>query len=108
MSEICESNRPPHNTTVAFIGIGLMGYPMAANLAKAGYQLQAWNRSINKAAPLTQLGAQVCDSVEQALQGADLVVTMLETGPVVDAVLYQRQQYKRAPRGTLFIDMSCP
>ncbi|WP_421862990.1 NAD(P)-dependent oxidoreductase [Motiliproteus sp.] len=91
---------------VAFIGIGLMGLPMATNLLKAGYRPQLWNRTVEKTAPLEALGSEVCDSLEQALSDVDIVITMLETGPVVDQVLYQSGAYRCANAGTLFIDMS--
>ena len=44
---------------IAFVGIGLMGLPMASRLLRAGYPLSAWNRTKEKALPLTELGADV-------------------------------------------------
>lgn len=91
---------------IAFIGIGLMGLPMASNLLKAGYPVQVWNRTVEKTAPLQQLGATVCETIEQVVSDVDIVITMLETGPVVDRLLYQSQVFQQADAGTLFIDMS--
>lgn len=72
-------------TTVAVLGAGgIMGRPMARNLAEAGFAVRAWNRSLEKARPLESAGAQVLDSPAAAAQGADIVVTMLAD---TDAVL---------------------
>ncbi|RDE24707.1 NAD(P)-dependent oxidoreductase [Motiliproteus coralliicola] len=94
------------STRIAFIGIGLMGLPMATNLLQAGYPVLVWNRTAAKTLPLQELGAQVCDSVEHAISDADIVITMLETGPVVDQLLYQTKAFQQANAGTLFVDMS--
>lgn len=71
---------------VGFIGLGIMGSPMAANLARAGFGLTVYNRTPAKAAPLAKLGARVADT-PAAVADADTVVLML-TGPdAIDAVL---------------------
>jgi 3-hydroxyisobutyrate dehydrogenase len=69
--------------TIAVLGAGLMGLPMARNLAQAGYAVRAWNRSRDKAEPLTEHGAQILDSPAQAAEGADVVVTMLADADAV-------------------------
>ncbi|MCW8884884.1 MAG: NAD(P)-dependent oxidoreductase [Motiliproteus sp.] len=95
------------NTTVAFLGIGLMGLPMTNNLLLAGYQLQVWNRTRKKAEALAQDDQlKITDSVEEALEGADVIISMLENGAVVEHVLFHRQSYLASQEGTLFIDMS--
>lgn len=95
------------NTTVAFIGIGLMGLPMANNLLAAGFTLRAWNRTRRKAEALNASDKLIiCDSVEDAIREADVVVTMLETGPIVEGLLYAEQQFRASPEGCLFIDMA--
>src|SRR5881227_2890197 len=73
--------------TVAVLGTGIMGLPMAANLAKAGLAVRAWNRTTEKARPLAEHGAKVCESAAQAIEGADIVVTMLADGPTIQSVL---------------------
>ena len=90
--------------TIAFLGIGLMGKPMATRLLQAGYPVTAWNRSRNKADALAALGATVADTPQQAATEADIVITMLEAGPVVAEVL--RQALPGMRPGTLVIDMS--
>jgi 2-hydroxy-3-oxopropionate reductase len=89
---------------VAFLGIGLMGRPMAARLARAGFMLRAWNRSADKAQALAADGAIPCASLGQAVAGAQIVVSMLADGPAVGAAI-EAALPGMAP-GTLWIDMS--
>ncbi len=78
------------STRIAFLGTGLMGAPMAGNLLRAGFELTVWNRTTAKTARLAELGAHVGDSPAGAVQGAEMVLTMLESGPVVAEVLFER------------------
>jgi 3-hydroxyisobutyrate dehydrogenase len=64
-------------TTVAVLGTGTIGEPIARNLARAGFDVQAWNRTRAKAEPLAEDGATVCDSAAEAARGAGLVLTVL-------------------------------
>jgi 3-hydroxyisobutyrate dehydrogenase len=64
-------------TTVAVLGTGTIGEPIARNLARAGFDVHAWNRTRAKAEPLAEDGATVCDSAAEAARGADLVLTVL-------------------------------
>ena len=89
---------------VAFLGIGLMGRPMAARLAQAGCALRAWNRTAAKAQALADFGATACASIDEAVAGAAIVISMLEAGPVVGAAI-EAALPVMAP-GTLWIDMS--
>lgn len=91
---------------IAFIGIGLMGLPMAKRLCEAGLQPHVWNRTRAKAEPLAALGAQVHDTLAEAVHQADVVVTMLEDGKVVESVLFADGLAKALQRGSLLIDMS--
>jgi 3-hydroxyisobutyrate dehydrogenase-like beta-hydroxyacid dehydrogenase len=90
--------------TLAFLGIGLMGKPMATRLAAAGYGVHAWNRSTAKAEALRAIGAMPCAELAVAVQGATIVISMLEAGPVVGQVLDAALSHL-AP-GALWIDMS--
>ncbi len=74
--------------TIAFLGIGLMGFPMARRLCQAGHTVHAFNRSRDKAERLTPFGARIFDTAAQAVQGADTVVCMLENGEVTGDVLF--------------------
>ena len=62
--------------TAAFIGLGVMGYPMAGHLANQGHQVRVWNRTAAKAQQWAeQYGGQACDSIADAVHGAELVMT---------------------------------
>jgi 2-hydroxy-3-oxopropionate reductase len=90
--------------TLAFLGIGLMGKPMATRLAQAGYPLHAWNRTPAKAEALRESGAIPQADLAEAVRGADIVISILEAGPVVGKVLDAALVALRP--GTLWIDMS--
>lgn len=89
---------------VAFLGTGLMGAPMAARLLAAGYPLTAWNRTAARAQALQPAGAQVAATPAAAVDGSDIVITMLEDGAVVAQVTELAAAGLRA--GMLVIDMS--
>jgi 2-hydroxy-3-oxopropionate reductase len=91
---------------IAFLGIGLMGLPMARNLLKAGYPVTVWNRTRSKAEVLSAEGASVAGQPADALREADMVITMLENGAIVDAVLFASDAVKSLPKGALVVDMS--
>jgi 3-hydroxyisobutyrate dehydrogenase len=74
-------------TTVAVLGTGIMGAPMARNLAAAGFTVRAWNRTREKAQPLVDDGITVTDTAAEAADGADIVLTMLFDGDAVEQVM---------------------
>jgi 3-hydroxyisobutyrate dehydrogenase len=69
------------------LGTGTMGAPIARNLARAGFEVRAWNRSREKAEPLAEDGARVEDSAAAAASEADAVLTMLSEGQAVEDVM---------------------
>ncbi|MFC7304244.1 NAD(P)-dependent oxidoreductase [Streptomyces monticola] len=75
--------------TVSVLGTGIMGAAMARNLAGAGHTVRAWNRSRAKAEPLAADGVIVADSPAEAVQDADVVLTMLYDGPAALDVMRQ-------------------
>jgi len=91
---------------IAFLGIGLMGYPMAKRLCEAGHDVQVWNRTLAKAQLLAPFGAQVHTSPEAAVRNADVTITMLDNGTVVGNVLFDLGTAKALPANSLVIDMS--
>ncbi|MEV6008536.1 NAD(P)-dependent oxidoreductase [Streptomyces sp. NPDC051976] len=91
----------PH---IAFLGLGLMGAPMARRLLDAGYPLTVWNRTASRAEPFAALGAQVAPSAAAAVKDADVVVTMLADPAAVTAVLDEIAPALRP--GTRWIDTS--
>jgi 2-hydroxy-3-oxopropionate reductase len=94
-------------TTVGFIGLGIMGGPMAANLVRAGFDVVGHNRSSEPVRRLVERGGRGADSVAAAVSDAEVVVTMLPDSPDVEAVaLADDGIYARARPGTLHLDMS--
>ncbi|MGH6640753.1 MAG: NAD(P)-dependent oxidoreductase [Polaromonas sp.] len=91
---------------IAFLGTGSMGLPMARRLCEAGHALQVWNRTPGKAAALAALGAAVHARASTAVATADMVVGMLENGPVVEDVLFAQGVAVAMKPGALFIDMA--
>ncbi|MDO9378352.1 MAG: NAD(P)-dependent oxidoreductase [Nocardioidaceae bacterium] len=72
---------------VALLGLGTMGAGMAHNILAAGLELSVWNRSPDKAAPLAEAGATVAATPAEAVEGADVVVTMLfDTASVLEVM----------------------
>lgn len=92
----------PH---IAFLGIGLMGSPMVRNLIDAGYPMTLWNRTATKCDPFADQ-AIIADSPATAVQQADIVITMLENGTVVDDVLVGQGAIDNLEAGAVLIDMS--
>ena len=75
---------------VGFVGLGVMGQPMALNLAKAGARLIVWNRTPERADPLRNVGAVVAHGVEDVFAGSRIVILMLINETVIDTVLDRR------------------
>lgn len=73
--------------TVAVLGTGITGEPIARNLLRAGVEVRAWNRTRAKAEPLAGDGAVICDEPAEAAHGADVVVTMLHDAGTVEHVI---------------------
>ena len=91
---------------IAFIGTGLMGFPMARNLLQAGFDVTAWNRSPDKAKALEPFGGKVSLLALDAVQDADVIITMLSDGPAVADMLFAQGLAGAMRRGAVFIDMS--
>jgi len=89
-------------TAVAVLGTGTIGEPVARNLAQAGFDVRVWNRTREKAEPLAQDGATICDSAAEAARGADVVLTVLadaeSTAETVEEVEF--------PEGAVWIQMA--
>jgi len=93
--------------TVAFIGLGIMGGRMVKNVLKAGYAVQAQNRTAVKAEALAPLGVTVVATPREAATGAELVVTMVADPPALAAVLEGPDgAFAGCRPGTVVVDMS--
>jgi 2-hydroxy-3-oxopropionate reductase len=96
-----------HMTTIGFIGLGIMGLPMAKNLLKAGHDVVGYNRSRARIDALVAAGGRGAGSVAEAAEGADIVITMVPDSPDVEAVvLGDDGVFANSHAGRLFIDMS--
>jgi 2-hydroxy-3-oxopropionate reductase len=94
-------------SSVGFIGLGVMGGPMAANLVKAGFEVYGFNRSPGKVDRLVEAGGRRASSVADAVRGRDAVISVLPDSPDVEAVaLGEDGVFTHARAGSLFIDMS--
>jgi len=92
---------------VGFVGLGTMGGAMAANVARAGHDVTAWNRTAGRATALADLGVAVADSPAAVARASELVVTIVSDTPDVEAVLFGPDGVAEgAGRGSLVIDMS--
>ena len=92
---------------VGFIGLGVMGRPMAANLCAAGYDLVVHNRSRGAVDKLAALGARVAADVAEAATGADVIITMLPDSPqVLEVALGPDGVLSHAREGATLVDMS--
>jgi 2-hydroxy-3-oxopropionate reductase len=97
----------PGRTRVGFIGLGLMGLPMARNLLQAGYELTVYNRTAAKAEPLVAAGARRASSPAEVGRQSDVAITMVTDSPDVEAVVAGPEGLlEGAAAGTTWIDMS--
>src|SRR3954465_15827195 len=92
---------------IGFIGLGLMGRPMSANLLKAGFPLTVWNRTASKMEPLVAQGAKAAGSPREAAAAADVVITIVSDPPALQQVLEGEQgALAGLRRGSVMIDCS--
>lgn len=92
---------------IAFIGLGIMGSPMAVHLAEAGHTVAGYNRTPDKTQPLVEAGGRAAESIADAVRDADVVCVMVPDSPDVQEVLAgEGGVFENAPAGTLVIDFS--
>ena len=91
---------------IGFIGIGLMGFPMAKNLLKSDYRLKASNRSQDKADRLKEFGAEVSVSIKEVVTNSDVIITMLTDDSAVEKVMGSDEFISNIKEGATVIDMS--
>jgi 3-hydroxyisobutyrate dehydrogenase len=90
---------------IAFVGLGIMGAPMARNLREAGFELSVWNRTAEKAERFAnEHGARAAATPAEAVTGADALITIVTDSPQVEEVL--DQALPALPEDALVIDMS--
>jgi 2-hydroxy-3-oxopropionate reductase len=94
-------------TSIGFIGLGIMGGPMAANLLRAGYEVIGFDRSSERVDQLQRQGGRAASKVAEVVRAADVVVTMVPDSPdVEDVALGADGILANAKSGQLYIDMS--
>ena len=91
---------------IGFIGIGLMGLPMAKNILKSGFNLKAFNRSQNKTEPLKEFGAEITTSIDEVVKDSDVVITMLTDDLAINDVMDSPNFLENLKSGATVIDMS--
>lgn len=84
----------------------MMGFPMARRLCEAGCTVNVWNRSRSKAERLQDVGARVTDTPAEAVAEADIVITLLENGDIVEDVLFRQGTLAGLRPGSVVVDMS--
>lgn len=94
-------------TSIGFIGLGIMGLPMARNLITAGHDVVGYDRNPDALTKLAEAGGRTAGSIAEAAKGADIVITMVPDSPQVEeVVLGEGGLLENARKGLLFIDMS--
>jgi 3-hydroxyisobutyrate dehydrogenase len=92
--------------TVAVLGTGIMGAPIARNLQRAGYAVRAWNRSHDKAAVLGKDGVTVADTPADAARGANFVMTVLIDGEAVEQTMVDGGALKAMGKDAIWLQCS--
>jgi 3-hydroxyisobutyrate dehydrogenase len=90
---------------VAFLGTGRMGGPMAANLARGGFDVRVWNRTRSHAEPLAADGAVVAATPAEAVRGATVVISMLADGPATEQAAIGPDGFLAADSETIWVQM---
>jgi 2-hydroxy-3-oxopropionate reductase len=94
-------------TSIAFIGLGIMGSPMAVHLQQAGHDVVGYNLHPDKTAPLVEAGGRAAASVAEAVLDVEVVAVMVPDSPdVQDVLLGEEGVFASAKEGTLVIDFS--
>lgn len=91
---------------IAFLGLGAMGMPMAANLAKAGHNLVVWNRSRKPLSGFDAAAPRVADSPAEAARDAEAVLTMLADDHALEAVVHDGGLLRALPPDAIHVSMS--
>ena len=92
-------------STIAFIGLGIMGSPMACHLVNAGHTVIGLDASPERTAAVVEAGGKAAESIQQAVKDADVVAVMVPDSPQVESVLLGDDGvFAHAQPGTLVID----
>jgi len=104
--QIARADQVRRTPPIAFLGTGRMGGPMAANLARAGFEVRAWNRTADRAEDLAEYGAIPAASPAHAVDGAGILITMLADGPATEQVWRELEGVLAANPGLIWVQMA--
>jgi 3-hydroxyisobutyrate dehydrogenase-like beta-hydroxyacid dehydrogenase len=97
----------PGHTKIGFIGLGLMGSPMALNLRKAGYAFTVWNRTASRADELVAAGATLAKSPHEVAAASDFLITIVSDPPALEEVLWGPHGAMQSLKpGAIYMDSS--
>jgi len=106
MTDVNGMQSPIFAEEVGFVGLGVMGQPMALNMAKAGVNLIVWNRTAARAEALKEAGATVATNIDQVFQRARIIFAMLFNEAALDAVLHRgTSEFARLVAGKVVVSM---
>ena len=91
---------------IAVLGTGIMGGPMARNLLRTGHEVTVWNRTVEKAQGLEEVGARVASTPADAVRDAEIVLTMLADARAVEETMIESGALDVMPKGALWIQSS--
>jgi 2-hydroxy-3-oxopropionate reductase len=92
--------------TIGFIGLGLIGKPMAQNLLRAGFPLTVWNRTKSKADDLVRSGAKLAENPRELAAQSDVLITIVSDPPALEEILFGSGALQALRKGTILIDSS--
>src|SRR5580693_2572533 len=101
-----DHSKPRTTPVIAFLGTGRMGGPMAANLARAGFEVRVWDRTVSHAADLVKDGATAAASPAEAVKGAGILITMLADGPATEEAWHGPDGLLAAGPGLIWVQMA--
>ncbi len=94
-------------TRVGFIGLGIMGAPMASHLVRAGFEVAVWNRTASRCDPLAELGATIASSPSEVAAYSEVTISCVTNSPDVEAIVFgPGGLIEGAKPGSVYIDMS--
>ena len=92
---------------IGFIGLGLMGRPMAANLLKAGHSVTVWNRTASRAEELVKAGAKEAKTPREVAEASEVLITIVSDPPALESVLWgEGGALEGLKKGSTYIDSS--
>ncbi|PWB84671.1 MAG: oxidoreductase [Methylocystaceae bacterium] len=91
---------------IAFLGLGVMGKPMAMNLVRAGYRVRSWNRSAGAVAALAAIGGVPAESPREAAEGADILFSMLADDEAARSVVIDAGAFDALKPGAIHVNMA--